>query len=276
MCPSWSCRAPARTQNRRLAARKPIRRPCRKKKQKTKTTSAPPNQSQTAIEKELRFEGKLTENSREVLGKPSEVHTVRMSPDKTYIIDLESTDFDAYLRILDLAGRQLAKDDDSGGNHNARIRFTPPKEDNYQVVATRFGFGQGNYLLKIRVDAEKQVSNQPPLQIEKEQRIEGKLTKNSPKVLGKPAQIHTVRLSSDRTYIIDLESADFDAYLRILDETGKQLAEDDDSGEGLNARIRFTPPKDGNYQIVATRFASGQGNYLLKIRVLRGGEDKQP
>src|SRR5262245_34368328 len=80
--------------------------------------------------------------------------------------------------------------------------------------------------------------------------------------------IHQVRLAPDKTYVIDLESNDFDAYLRILDSNGKQLASDDDGGEGLNARIRFTPPKDDTYQLVATRFASGQGDYLLKVRAL--------
>ena len=107
-------------------------------------------------------------------------------------------------------------------------------------------------------------------------RLEGKLAKDSPEVMGKPAQIHQVKLSPDKTYVIDLESSDFDAYLRILDSAGKQLAKDDDSGGGHNARIRFTPPKEGNYQVVATRFGFGEGNYLLKIGVLRLSEEKQP
>ena len=101
---------------------------------------------------------------------------------------------------------------------------------------------------------------------DKEHRIEGKLANNSPAVKGKPAQVHTVKMSATKTYVIDLESTEFDPFLRILDAGGKQLAEDDDGGEGLNARIRFTAPRDGNYQIVATRFGAGQGNYSLKIR----------
>ena len=175
----------------------------------------------------------------------------------------------SYLRILDSDGKQLAQDDDSGDGLNARIRFKPRKEGTYQVVATVFSSGAGNYLLKIRGE-----SNQPQPANDKEQRVEGKLANNSPKVKGKPAQVHRFTLSADKTYIIDLESTDFDPYLRILDAGGKQLAEDDDSGGNLNARIRFTPPKDGDYQIVATRFGGGQGNYLLKIRVLRVGEDR--
>lgn len=224
---------------------------------------------QKVIDKDLRIEGTLANNSPAVKGKPAQVHKLNMSPDKIYIIDLESTEFDTYLRILDSRGKELASDDDSGGNLNARIRFTPPKEDTYQIVATRFGAGQGNYLLKVRVEgnvAPKQPAGPVLVLTDKEHRIEGRLAKESPQVLGKPAQVHTVKMTANKTYVIDLESTEFDPYLRILDAGGKQLAEDDDSGEGLNARIRFTAPRDGNFQIVATRFGGGQGNYVLKIR----------
>ena len=85
-----------------------------------------------------------------------------------------------------------------------------------------------------------------------------------------PCKIHTLELSKDKTYVIDMESRDFDSYLRIEDSTGKQLAEDDDSGGNLNARIRLAPPKDDTYQIIATTFAGGAGMYTLKIRAVGG------
>lgn len=83
-----------------------------------------------------------------------------------------------------------------------------------------------------------------------------------------PCKIHALKLAKDKTYQIDMESRDFDSYLRVEDSTGKQLAEDDDSGGNLNARLRFTPPKDEVYQIIATTFAGGAGMYTLKVRVV--------
>src|SRR5262245_51690602 len=248
--------------------------PAPKKKQKTKTTGEP-SKPELASGKELCFEGKLAADSPGVMGKPAQIHQVKMSPARTYQIDLESSDFDAYLRILDSAGKQLAKDDDGGDGLNARLRFTPTKEGTYQIVATRFGSGEGNYVLKIR-DLTADEPARPAGVAKKELRFEGKLTEDSPKVQNKPAEIHRVRMSPEKTYVVDLESTDFDAYLRILDSHGKQLASDDDSGGNRNARIRFTPAKEDEYQVVATRFGNRTGNYLLKIRVLRGSEDKQP
>jgi hypothetical protein len=236
----------------------------------TTTTPVKPGEPALATDKELRFEGKLTKESPTVAGKPAQVHRVKLSADKTYLIDLQSEEFDTYLRILDSSGKQLASDDDGGEDLNARLRFTPPKEDTYQIVATRFGGDQGSYLLKIRPLG----SGAPARVAEKELRFDGKLTNESPMVLGKPGEIHQVKMSRDRTYLIDLESTDFDPYLRILDSTGKQVAKDDDGGENRNARLRFTPLKDDTYQVVATRFASRQGSYVLKIRVLRAGEER--
>jgi hypothetical protein len=79
--------------------------------------------------------------------------------------------------------------------------------------------------------------------------------------------LHSVRLVGGATYTIDLTSAQFDAYLILTDTNGTVLAEDDDSGGGLNARITFTAPQTGSYRIYATTFAAGQlGRYRLSVR----------
>src|SRR5262249_28511193 len=56
-----------------------------------------------------------------------------------------------------------------------------------------------------------------------------------------------------------------DPYLRLENAAGMQLADDDDSGEGLNARIVFAAPKDGAYRIIATTFAGGTGAFELTV-----------
>jgi len=122
-----------------------------KAKVKTKSTTTEPGRASPAVEKELRFEGEVAEDTPEVMGKPAQIHKVKMTGGKTYLIDLESKEFDVYLRVLDAAGKQLASDDDGGENLNARLRFRPAREGNYQVVATRFGNREGDYLLKVRV-----------------------------------------------------------------------------------------------------------------------------
>src|SRR5438876_2242489 len=75
----------------------------------------------------------------------------------------------------------------------------------------------------------------------------------------KPVQPHKVKLTHGVVYVIDLASKDFDAYLRLEDSAGKLLAEDDDSGGMLDARLFFIPPATGEYTLVATCYKPKAG-----------------
>lgn len=84
-----------------------------------------------------------------------------------------------------------------------------------------------------------------------------------------PCKIYMVKLQKGKTYVIDMASVDFDTYLRLENTKGDQVAEDDDSGGGINgldAQIVYTPEKDDAFKIVATRFAEGTGNFTLTVR----------
>jgi hypothetical protein len=67
-----------------------------------------------------------------------------------------------------------------------------------------------------------------------------------------------------------------DPVLRLLDGSGKQLARSDDSpGTGLDARVEFTFPADGNYYVEVTdaRFSTqAQNFYRLKMGSYRYAE----
>jgi predicted Zn finger-like uncharacterized protein len=82
------------------------------------------------------------------------------------------------------------------------------------------------------------------------------LTTKDPAYNGKPAKAYKVKLEAGKEYIIDMKATGKgftdDPYLFLLDATGKELAHDDDSGGGLNAQIRFTPPAAAEYTIQAT------------------------
>jgi hypothetical protein len=86
-------------------------------------------------------------------GGPSRIYNVRLVQGKTYVIDLRSQQFDAFLRLEDSASRELAQDNNSGGGVNgldARIVFFCPRTDNYRIIATSFPGGSGPYTLSIR------------------------------------------------------------------------------------------------------------------------------
>ncbi|MCI0684102.1 MAG: hypothetical protein L0Y71_18490 [Gemmataceae bacterium] len=204
---------------------------------------------------------------------PCKVHTLKLVKDKAYQIDLESTEFDPYLRIEDAAGKQLAFDDDGGDKLNSRLRFIPGKDGNYQIIATSFGGGTGAYTLKVRsatanlqaaADGKVHAVGAAGL------KIDSRLTKDDPKDrvrVQSNAKVYLVKMTAGKTYKIDMESEDFDSYLRLEDMTGNELAKDDDGGDKFNARITHRAKADGTYRIIATTFTSDEGGpFVLKVR----------
>ena len=99
--------------------------------------------------------------------------------------------------------------------------------------------------------------------------MQGVLTPGDPLDRVRPGSYHVVhvyRMTAEKTYTIDLISP-WDNFLRLENAQGQQLAQDDDSGGNLNARIVFRAPQDGWYRIIVTSFAAGaSGNYTLKVR----------
>src|SRR5262245_35290094 len=90
----------------------------------------------------------------------------------------------------------------------------------------------------------------------------GKLTNEKKKVS------YAVQMEEGKTYAIRLTSKDFDAYLFVHDDKGKQLDYDDDSGGGTNAFLEFRAPSKGIYTILATSLGmGGTGEYELTIKM---------
>jgi Bacterial pre-peptidase C-terminal domain len=78
----------------------------------------------------------------------ADFYQISLPADGPLDIRLDSSDFDAYLVLLDSKGAVIAEDDDSGGNTNARIT-TALSAGTYTIVAKPFGdyTSHGKYTL---------------------------------------------------------------------------------------------------------------------------------
>ena len=66
---------------------------------------------------------------------------------------------------------------------------------------------------------------------------------------------------------IDMRSQQIDSFLILLDPNGNEVAQDDDTGGGSNARIVATLPVNGNYLLMANSYQAGQaGTYSLRAQ----------
>ena len=185
-----------------------------------------------------------------------------LSSAQTVQIDLTSTAFDAYLRVLDSNGVVVAADDDSGDGSNSRIRRSFAA-GTYRIEASSYDTGStGAFTLVVQVVS---VTVTP---IAVGQTVNGTLSATSGRSVGCGgcyADLYQFTLSSAQQLIISLNSTAFDAYLRVLDAGGATVATDDDSGGGSNARISRTFPA-GTYRIEATSYSSAKaGAYTLSV-----------
>ena len=185
-----------------------------------------------------------------------------LSSAQTVQIDLTSTAFDTYLRVLDANGVVVAADDDSGGGSNSRIRrgFAA---GTYRIEASSYNTGStGAFTLVV------QVVSVTVTQIAVGQTVNGTLSATSGRSAGCAgcyADLYQFTVSSAQQLIISLNSTAFDAYLRVLDAGGATVATDDDGGGGSNARINRTFAA-GTYRIEATSYTSAKtGAYTLSV-----------
>ena len=98
--------------------------------------------------------------------------------------------------------------------------------------------------------------------------VKGKLDEKDPKDASRTemyCKIYTIKLEADKTYQFDCKS-DWDNWLRIEDAKGKELAEDDDSGGGTDARIIFECKTAGEYRVIVTSYdAATTGDFVLTV-----------
>ena len=70
------------------------------------------------------------------------------------------------------------------------------------------------------------------------------------------------------SFVISVESQDFDTFLAIMDAEGNILDQNDDISEtNSNSRLKITLPNNGVYNVIVNAYdQGGKGDYLLTVR----------
>jgi hypothetical protein len=84
---------------------------------------------------------------------------------------------------------------------------------------------------------------------------------------GVKSKVYHAKMLKGKRYTIDLMSSDFDAYLILESPISKKLAEDDDGGRGVDARIVYLAASTGKYRLLATSLSRNDaGEFMLVVR----------
>ena len=195
-------------------------------------------------------------------------------------IDLMSSAFDSYLYLRDQSGTALAHDVDGGGGLNARIVQTLPYTGLYQIVANTLQSGQyGTFTLSLQF-AQGAMTTQPIVsaipsinsmaaigQIGLNQQVQNTLVAGGVSWNNKPIHLYGFQCAAGQPVQIDILSS-WDNSLIVFDPSGTEVAHDDDGGEGLNARLRWTCPVAGLYKLGVTTglVSTTPGQYTLQVQ----------
>ena len=202
---------------------------------------------------------------------PYQVWTLDGRRGQRVLIDLRSTDFDAYLVLRDDAGFVLGTDDDSGGEKNARIHTVLPRDGTYRIIATAFTEGaHGRYTLSVTGwEAPEAPAPGQAGRIAVGETKDGILEPGDEIAGDGPYQDRwTFEARAGQRLRIDLMSTDFDSYLILQGTDGAQLATDDDGGEGPNnAAISFRASSAGRYTAIATTFGENVKIGAYRVRL---------
>jgi hypothetical protein len=191
-------------------------------------------------------------------------YEVELAANTAYNFAVNSpTSSDTVLELYDSLGNMLVTDDDSGGNLNPLLGFSPDQADRYYIVIRGFSTGaSGDYEMTFS-EGPLFCANSQPIQLGDV--VGGNVQPNE-------ETCYYFDGTQDVTVQFDVES-DIDTILVLYDENGNELFYNDDGGEGFNPRIRTLLQYSGRYYIAIHGYSSNTGSFTLTFQIAPEMED---
>lgn len=180
-------------------------------------------------------------------------------------VRMEAEDFPPVMEVGMMDGAAFIPLEDDGSGWGAFTMATLPSTGTFFVRAG--GYGTGDYSLTVEERVVQPIRAQP---IARGRDAAGTLGSGDAELDdGRWVDAYSFAGRAGETVTVTLRSEDFDAYLflgRMENGAFQQLESNDDSGEGLDSRVTFTVPADGEYVIQATSFGPGaEGGYVVRV-----------
>jgi hypothetical protein len=175
--------------------------------------------------------------------------------------------FDPMVIAHSRSGEELASDDDGGEGLNSYLEFTAPESGDYFIEVRSFAEGAaGDYTLSASAgDIPADSSTDAVLSADGDYRP-GMLSPAGDK------DWHRINLAQGQSFRVNVDGAQEagalgDPMIVMYGANGAELGRDDDSGEGLNARLEFTAPEAGIYYLEVLGFdaENAQGSYTISL-----------
>ncbi|RPG63109.1 MAG: T9SS C-terminal target domain-containing protein [Flavobacteriaceae bacterium TMED206] len=196
-----------------------------------------------------------------------ELHISVVKPDGTYLFEFSKL----YSRNSSAVPRSLVIPEDSP-NGEYKIEVSPYKNEKggYKLGAVK----NNSYIKLTSHDYPRPTTLTDKINESVNTNEEWKVIKNGSFLQGDDVHNYSVILKKDENLVIDLYNVEpfvrgwwggenwssMDTKLYLFDSDGNIVAQDDDSGNNKNARIYYTVPKDGTYNLIATNYGKYDEN----------------
>ncbi len=196
----------------------------------------------------------------------------------------DSGDLDAFMVVLDAAGRELARNDDTSvASTNAIIRgLTLPEDGDYLIVASRygqrFGLSVGDFTLRVSLHN----ATEPASGTFAETTEYGELRAGT---INNAQFEHIYTFQAQAGDLLSMTAAatagNLDTALTVSDNLGNVLARNDDDigNASTDAALRqMLIPADGMYSVIVSRFQGPRGttagDFRFKLTLEETGADE--
>lgn len=141
-------------------------------------------------------------------------------------------------------------------------------EPNEIIITTKEETNNSNENSSLTSLPTSNVSRDPSLLLEKIH--QGKLEEGDTTIPndGSFYDSYPLQGNAGDSFVISVESQEFDTFLAVMDTEGNILGQNDDISEGnSNSRLEITLPSNGVYSVIVNAYdEGGRGNYLLTVR----------
>lgn len=193
------------------------------------------------------------------------INAIEGRPYRIYLYGADTDGLaDPMLRLYDAQGNEVAADDDGGGGLNSYITYVAPSTGPIYAAASSFGgVGTGRYVLRASdSDVPGSFNTDEYIDASGDERISR---------IDMPGDYDYwgVQLEEGVRYAIELNATGDsplpDPVLAVMDASDTEVASDNDSGPGRNARLTFTPETSGTFYLRAGGRTNGIGWYQISI-----------
>ncbi len=196
---------------------------------------------------------------------------------QTISVSMDSSNFDAYLIILDSYAKRVATDDDSGSGTNAYLEYTLPSTGEYSIVASQFRKSTGSYSISASYTGSGNGGGSGGSDDSGDDWADAGVITISNKYTNIYSSLdhendedyYMFRAPVDGRYYIETvrDGTDVDTFGELRTNSYSLIDNDDDSGSGSNFEISADLDGGSWYYIkVCGSYGDEIGNYNLRIK----------